>query len=121
MATISSKIKIKKTDSRYTGHQCFEYVININPNRDHIHWPFNKPDFKIMIAVSEFLLLRDWCIKTWGMSCERDYYLMYQDYNDPDAPQNPTNPHWAWHSEDRQLKIYLASDHELEWFKLKWC
>jgi hypothetical protein len=77
-----------------------------------------------MMAVSEFLLLRDWCVKTWGMSCERDFYLMYQDYDDPDAPPSPTNPHWAWHTDGKKLdglKIYLAGDTELEWFKLKWC
>ena len=120
MGAITSKIKIKRTDSRYTGHQCFKYVVTIVVTRDYVHWPF-KPDCKIMVAVSEFLLLRDWCVKTWGMSCERDYYLLYLDFNDPGAPPAPINPHWAWHSENKQLKIYLTSDNELEWFKLKWC
>ena len=104
------KITVKKTDKRYTGSDVFGYVVDVRSTPfPVIHNKLNKSQ-----KVSQFHQVRDWCIQTWGMSCEREHYL--QMLND----EFDVNTHWCWHTEFYDTKIYLRSDKEANWFKLKW-
>ena len=104
------KVTVKKTDKRYTGSNVFGYVVDIrNTPFPVIHTKLNKSQ-----KFSQFHQVRDWCIQTWGMSCEREHYL--QLFADGLA----VNTHWCWHTEFYYTKIYLHSDKEANWLKLKW-
>lgn len=104
------KITVRKTDKRYTGSDVFGYVVDIkNTSFAIIHTKLNKSQ-----RITKFQEVRDWCIQTWGMSCEREHYLQML------ADEFDVNTHWCWHTEFYDTKIYLRSDKEANWFKLKW-
>jgi hypothetical protein len=104
------KITVRKTDKRYTGSDVFGYVVDIkNTSFAIIHTKLNKSQ-----KIKQFQEVRDWCIQTWGMSCEREHYLQMT------ADDFPTNEHWCWHTEFYDTKIYLCTEKEANWFKLKW-
>lgn len=109
-------IEIKKTDGRHTGHNSFAFYAQIK--RD-----YRRPAAMSMGGVfrsrvdliKEYNDLRKWCVDTWGMSCDRTHYL---ELEPTDAAY--LNTHWAWHTEYNELKIYLKSDKEANWMKLRW-
>ena len=104
------KITVKKTDKRYTGSDVFGYVVDVRTTPfPVIHNKLNKSQ-----KFTQFQQVRDWCIQTWGMSCEREHWLVLKDQE-----QEP-NEHWCWNSENYDTKIYLATDKETNWFKLRW-
>lgn len=82
---------IIKLDRRYTGSEMFKYCVDFG-------WLENK----------KFTEVRQWCWETFGASAE----IMYARVHYKDAK-------YAWMS-DRSLRVYLKSDQELEWFKLRW-
>ncbi len=101
-------LTIRKTDKRFTGSDKFKYVVDIRTNSPGL---VNSR----IVKLNKFHEIRDWCITTWGMSCEREHWLTI------DAIDNSNlNTHWCWHTEFYDAKIYLASDKEVTWFKLKW-
>ena len=105
------KVTVRKTDKRYTGADVFGYVVDVKQTSfPLIHTKLNK-SYKIQ----HFQEIRDWCIQTWGMSCEREHYLQLVVDN-----INDVNTHWCWHTEFYDTKIYLRTDKEANWFKLKW-
>lgn len=98
-------IRIRKTDRRFHGHEHFRYVIDI---------PGLRRPQRIML----FNQIRSWCADTWGLTCEKDTYLDLID-----SKINETIDYkWVWHHEGFSLdfKIFLASEKELNWFKLRW-
>jgi hypothetical protein len=106
------KLKVRKTDARFTGNHVFKYVVDVTNDG-------NVPMIgglktRLSNRYNNFIEVRDWCIQTWGMSCERGIYLDLVT----DSPK--LNTHWSWHTEFGETKIYLASDKEANWFKLKW-
>jgi hypothetical protein len=104
------KLTVNKTDKRYTGSHIFQYVVDVkNHSFPVIHNKFSKSQ-----KFKQFQEVRDWCIQTWGMSCEREQYLQLQ-VNEFDV-----NTHWCWHTEFHDTKIYLRTDKEANWFKIKW-
>jgi hypothetical protein len=105
------KLTIKKTDKRYTGSDTFGYVVDI---RNDNAFPVIHSKFRKSQKIVKFQEVRDWCIQTWGMSCEREHYLQLS------ADEFNTNTHWCWHTEYYDTKIYLRTDKEANWFKLKW-
>ena len=110
-------LKIAKTDKRYTGSEHFAYVVDVKTQ----YVPMiggnltTRMNTKASLRYLEFQTVRDWCIQTWGMSCERTIYLDILG-----AEGRQVNTHWSWHTEFGETKIYLASDKEANWFKLKW-
>ena len=123
MSNLDSTIKlsIQKTDKRFVGSEILKYLINIeNENSSPINFYYGSgtgfPNIHSRtIKILNFNMIRDWCIQTWGMSCERTLYL---DLNL--AEIDSINKHWCWHSEGNEFKIYLMSEKDLNWFKLKW-
>jgi len=49
-----------------------------------------------------------------GASCERDHWLFL---NETDAQPNDR---WCWQTDFGNFKIYLCTEKEANWFKLKW-
>lgn len=97
------KAKITKTNHRHKARDLFAYyvtpVYNLLPvaasrTRTHV---FNE--------------WRIWSWETWGPSAERDSIFL-RDRKEPSL--------WAWHTDGGQLRLYLHSEKELNWFKLRW-
>lgn len=97
-------IDIRKTDKRHTGSQYFAFVLEVKSNPG----KFDRPS-----RLAELNEVRQWCWATWGPSCDREHWLSMRD-------RFPVNEHWCWHTEFNELKIYLATDKEANWAKLKW-
>ena len=103
-------ITVRKTDKRFTGSDILHYVVDIK----HGSFPVIYNKFSTGQQLKKFQDVRNWCIETWGMSCEREHYLHLL------ADDVEVNTHWCWHSEFYDIKIYLRTDKEANWFKLKW-
>ena len=106
------KIELRKTDKRFTGSDIFTRVVDIKRPRS-IGIAIGAPDFRTE-KIKVFQEVRDWCITTWGMSCEREHYLTLR------AKGHPVNPHWCWHTEFSETKIYIATEKDANWFLLRW-
>ncbi len=106
------KISIRKTDKRFTGSDVLRYVVDIKVAYS---VPMINGTGRKTIRLKKFQEVRQWCIDTFGMSCERDHYLHLLT-SDPDS----VNSRWCWHTEFHDTKIYFASEKEANWFKLKW-
>lgn len=105
-------LKINKTDNRYTGSKHFAYVVDVKTR--YVPAIGGNLNTRASLRYLEFQAVRDWCISTWGMSCEREHWLVLKDQE-----QEP-NEHWCWNSENHDAKIYLATDKDVIWFKLRW-
>jgi hypothetical protein len=107
-----------KTDSRHTGSTHFKYYVNVSRAKtsQSIKWRqtfiYSETTADILTEFNEF---RNWCSETWGMSCERTAYLTLLS-----ADPSKVNPHWCWHTEFDNMKIYFRSEKEVEWAKLRW-
>lgn len=99
-------IEIRKTDKRHTGSGHFAYVLEVKGN---------PGKFDPAGRMAEFNQVREWAWQTWGASCDRSHWLTMNN-----GYRFPVNTHWCWHTEFNELKIYLASDKEVTWAKLKW-
>lgn len=97
------KIKITKTNYRHKAHDIFAYYVT----PQHSFLPYASSSSKSF----EFNQWRIWAWETWGPSAERDSSFV-RGWKD--------KPVWAWHTEDSQLRIYLRTEKELNWFKLRW-
>lgn len=99
------KIQIRKTDRRHTGHQEFEYVADVE-------WVGLGRRPERLVA---FLEVRQWCWDTMSPSCEREHWLELKQSN-----HSVPNERWCWHTDYGNFKIYLRTEKEANWFKLKW-
>lgn len=94
-------LTVEKLDKRHKGCEYFEFRIAIA----------NAP---LSVRLATYSELRRFCWDTWGPSEELVVYLRLH-YNDDRSPK------WAWHLNDFNYPyIYLKSDEELAFFKLKW-
>lgn len=118
------KYEIIRLDGRFTYRDLFEYCIK----------------FSNRMAVSQgplqFNDALKWFMETYGWSAEiRDYTKMekwvhhtstwMKSYNTPaagimDKAPDHCNPHWSWTNGYEDLRIYVKSDAELNFFQLKW-
>lgn len=103
------KLTIKRTDKRHTGHLEWQYLVVVerSPNT-----PFgSSTSFQ---KIKDLNTIREWCWQTYGPSCELELWLKV-----PDTTPGK-NIHWCWHTNFNNFKIYLRTDKEANWFKLKW-
>jgi hypothetical protein len=101
------KIVIKKTDKRMTGHEVWQYVAQ--PTQ-------SLAGFKgVAQRMVDLHLMRDWCWQTYGPSCELTHWMATVANG-----LTPHNDHWCWHTDFDNYKIYLRTEKEANWFKLKW-
>jgi hypothetical protein len=99
-------IAIRKTDKRHTGSEQFAYLLEVKSN---------PGKFDRAARIAEFDQLRQWCWNTWGASCDREHWITMKHQD-----RFPVNPHWCWHTDFDNYKIYLRTEKEANWFKLKW-
>jgi hypothetical protein len=93
---------LKKLDRRMNGHGFFKYGVDFAYDR-------NPPAFDEV---------RLWCWETFGASTELDIW------HARDRPVDTRNERWAWdrghYNKSFRCIIYLATDEEAAWFKLRW-
>lgn len=102
-------LTIKKTDKRHTGYAEWQYVVIVE-----------QAKYSGLFGRGQRILdlneIRNWCSQTWQASCELELWLVAKINSDP----TKLNQHWCWHTNYDNFKIYLRSDKEVNWFKLKW-
>ena len=102
-------LKITATDRRHTGSQQFQYLINF-PRSSGLDLALRRA------RVLDYNEKRNWCIETWGPSCELpDWLLLHGCY-----PDYPVNSHWSWMTEHGLTRIYLRTQADANWFTLRW-
>ena len=82
---------LQKLDRRFAGGAEFEYCLD-----------FFGPD-----KGKHFCQVRNWFWETFGSSSELIFYV--------DSDQV-----WAWITDGHRTRIYIKSNKELEWYKLRW-
>lgn len=101
---------IIKLDKRHTGHSNFKYAIGSGKGR--------------FLKQHNFCEIREWCWTTYGPSKEIDEWLEDLKYHQPwqqtyYGPITHHNEFWAWQKESYQRRIFLRTDKELAYFKLR--
>ena len=86
-------MKIKKLDRRHTGYGTYKFLIEF----------LQRSEFE------KFFEARNWCWETWGPGCEVEHVHKV----------NQAIP-WSWQYNEWNTRIYLASDKEANWWKLRW-
>jgi hypothetical protein len=75
-------------------------------------------DFTYNWKGTRFDEAREWCWETFGASTELDIW------EEKDGPTDVRNDKWAWdrgqYNKTFRCIIYLKSDQECNWFKLRW-
>jgi hypothetical protein len=102
-------LTIKKTDKRHTGRDLWHYVVVVEAKR----YSGLAGRGQRILDLNE---IRNWCVQTWGSSCELELWMVANGTTD----STNLNQHWCWHTNYDNYKIYLRSDKEANWFKLKW-
>lgn len=102
------KVTIKRTDKRMNGHEFWEYVAQ----SERTTYVGYKGVGERMVTLNA---VREWCWATYGPSCELTHWMSIRA-NGFTVP----NEHWCWHTEYDNFKIYLRTEKEANWFKLKW-
>lgn len=104
------KIKVKKLDKRFTGHDKWQYYV----------------DFK-QTSITEdarewFFAVRVWCWEQWGPSREAGQFYSRRLETNPSVHPEPKdkNLHWAWMNDEYKYRIYLQGNNEAALFTLKW-
>lgn len=108
--SLSLTWQIRRTDRRMNGVEHFEYVASPKIIKHDIFGTANKSKY-LQLSLIE---VREWCWQTWGPSCELTFFMSLQG-----VEGLPTD-RWCWHTEFDSHKIYLKTDKEANWFKLKW-
>jgi hypothetical protein len=106
--------KIHKLDGRYTHREYFAYTIVFSPQMA----PNNK-------GVLWFNNVLQWFTRTYGHSCEIRMMISMLRYHhsfggllDDTALPEHVNFKWSWTNGYDDLRIYVKSDKELNFFKL---
>lgn len=84
-------MRLKKLDKRNKGHETYKYMAVLNRSKEG----------------DKFCEIRNWCWEQWGASSELDFY-------------KSRNPAWAWNVDEYEVRIYIGSDKEYQWFLLRW-
>lgn len=84
-------VVLKDLDRRYTGGAQFNYCLDF----------YGKDKGK------HFCNVRNWFWQTYGPSSELIFYRDSQQV-------------WAWITDGYRTRIYIKSDKELEWYRLRW-
>jgi hypothetical protein len=103
------KLTIKKTDKRHTGQEYWQYIVIVEKDKNVSY------GHQAITQKSQHLnLIREWCWQTYGSSCELDLWMSIPDQS------TGKNEKWCWHTNFNNFKIYLRTEKEANWFKLKW-
>lgn len=118
------KYRIKALDGRYSYHDEFAYYVSFESHMNNHSGPLH------------FNRALQWMIQTWGWSAEvrlHRHIRQHIERNmtvirtmplrivkpvlDTDIPPE-CNPRWSWSNQYPDLRIYLKSGAELNWFQL---
>ena len=117
------KYEIAKLDGRFTYRDLFEYYIKFSNSMTRGHGPLH------------FNAVLEWFRDTYGWSAEIRQYNNMMSWTTasrnvmnqfPKATgilselPDCCNSHWSWTNGYNDLRIYVASDRELNFFLLKW-
>lgn len=112
------RYKIVKLDGRWSYRKFFEHAIIFSGRMGNNQGP------------QQFAEAQKWFFDTYGWSAEirqwadiRDYYHNVWNYTKPNPPgvmPECVNPHWSWTNGYDDLRIYVKSKAELNFFMLKW-
>lgn len=102
--------QVRRTDRRMNGVEYFDYIASPKMTKYDLQGLSHKQRYYQTMLVE----VRDWCWQTWGSSCELSFYMSLRGFD------SALNDRWCWHTEYDSHKIYLKSDKEANWFKLKW-
>ena len=97
-------MKYKKLDGRNLGYGYFKYYV--------VPLDFKKN------ARCYFHEMREWCWNTWGSSKELCEWVL--DEKTTDHTSSCKNSHWSWQNDDYYRRIYLRTDEDFMFFKLRW-
>ena len=98
------KVRPKKTDRRYTGHEYFQYFVDLPRSGE-----------------NGFHLVRNWCWETWGPSKELDEWILDHDTQPVvhgSYMPSTNNPHWCWSKYEGKRRIMFQSREEVALFNL---
>ena len=117
------KYEIAKLDGRFTYRDLFEYYIKFSNSMTRGHGPLH------------FNWVLEWFRDTYGWSAEIRQYnnmMAWTTASRNVMNQFPKatgilselpaccNSHWSWTNGYDDLRIYVASDRELNFFQLRW-
>ena len=117
------KYEIAKLDGRFTYRDLFEYYIKFSNSMTRGHGPLH------------FNSVLEWFRDTYGWSAEIRQYNNMMSWTTasrnvmnqfPKATgilselADCCNSHWSWTNGYDDLRIYVASDRELNFFQLRW-
>lgn len=111
------KYEIVKLDGRFTFRELFEYCIKFSGRMGNSQGPLG------------FTQVQKWFFETYGWSAEIRQYadiVNWVNNNNRLLRGNPLelpdecNPCWSWTNGYDDLRIYVKSDKELNFFQLKW-
>ena len=103
------KLTIKKTDKRHSGNHEWQYLVVVERGL-----VTRLGNTALVHKATDLNSIREWCWTTYGPSCELELWLNIPD-NTPSK-----NTHWCWHTNFNNFKIYLRTEKEANWFKMKW-
>lgn len=103
------KLTIKKTDKRHTGNEYWKYLVIVERSANTV---YGKA--ALIQKTLDLNTIREWCWTTYGPSCELELWMAT-----PDGSISK-NDKWCWHTNFNNFKIYLHTEKEANWFKLKW-
>ncbi len=83
-------MKFKKLDRRHTGYNDYKFLVEFR-------------------NYESFYECRNWCWETWGPGCEVENVCKLDE-----------KPLWAWQHSEWHTRIYVATDKEANWYKLRW-
>jgi hypothetical protein len=117
------KYTINRLDGRFSYHKWFAYYIGFTGGMANGHGPLH------------FNNTLKWFMETYGWSAEiREYAKMHAwtqqstgwmgNYQQAavilDELPDHCNPHWSWTNGYNDLRIYVQSEKELNFFRLRW-
>ena len=111
------KYEIAKLDGRFTYRDLFGYCVKFSNSMARGHGPLH------------FNAVLEWFRDTYGWSAEIRQYgdiMSWIATNNRWLKSPPLdrpaecNPHWSWTNGYDDLRIYVKSDAELNFFQLRW-
>jgi len=111
------KYDIQRLDGRFTYRDLFQYTIKFTNRMSNNQGP------------QQFAEAQKWFFDTYGWSAEIRQYAEIRAWITTNnrvlkgtAAEIPDecNPYWSWTNGYDDLRIYVASDRELNFFQLRW-
>lgn len=114
MIQVMKQFEIKKLDGRFSYADSFKYMLCYNRN------------MRVGEAPLLFSQHLEWFSNTYGWSMNIElwseaknwYHLKHLTVQSEPTPEH-VNEHWSFCTRFRELRIYVASEAELEFFQLK--